>query len=224
MKIQPDFIRNLFSASKLFVVIASATLLIACGSNQPQSMLVDGYIQSSSVLNPDIKGGYRPVNVKVFYLKSDELFSQASFADLYRYPDKALGDTILHMSSHQLLPSQTIELDEQIPNGLKYIAVVAAFRSIDDANWKDIKPIPEKCFTCTGLGLWDPVKIKVDRLSIYLDTGAEYLNTENAQQIVEIEAPDAVEAPKKVEAPEAVDTAKEMNSAKDSARAKNSRW
>jgi type VI secretion system VasD/TssJ family lipoprotein len=151
-------------------------MMLGCGSNQPQSMFVEGYIQSSSILNPDIKGGYRPVNIKVFYLKSDAEFSKASFADLYKYPDKALGDSILHISSHQLLPSQSIEIDEAIPKGLKYIAVVAAFRSLDDAKWKDIKPIPEKCMMCTGDGLWDPIGIKIDRLSVYLDTGAEYNN------------------------------------------------
>ena len=217
MRIQSDFIRNLFSASKLFLTLSLITLLGACGSNQPQPTSVMGYIQSSSVLNPDINGGYRPVNIKVYYLKNNELFSQANFADLYRYPDKALGDSILHISSHQLLPGQSIELNEQVPDGLKHIAVVAAFRSIDDAAWKDIKPVPEKCFTCTGPGLWDPIKIKVDRLSVYLDTGAEYSNTVNTKQSVEIEPPEKVDT---VE----VEKVKEIQNTKDSAQTKNARW
>ena len=148
-------------------------LLSGCGSNQTKIMYIDGSIQAATVLNPDIKGEYKPVNIKVYYLKSDTEFSQAGFADLYKYTDKVLGDSILHISSHQLLPGQSIALEEKVPAGLKYIGVVAAFRHIQNATWKDIKPIPEKCFMCFGSGLWDPIKISIDRLSIQLDLGNE---------------------------------------------------
>tara|TARA_R110001599_G_scaffold185680_1_gene379930 strand:- start:17981 stop:18517 length:537 start_codon:yes stop_codon:yes gene_type:complete len=157
-----------------FLVCLSSFIIVSgCGSNQTISMDIEGNIQATSVLNPDIKGEYKPVNIKVYYLKSDTEFSQAGFADLYKYTDKVLGDSILHISSHQLLPGQTIELEEEVPMGLKYIGVVAAFRHLQNATWKDIKPIPEKCFFCTGPGLWDPITIKVDRLSIQLDLGNE---------------------------------------------------
>ena len=136
-------------------------------------MSIEGSIQAMTVLNPDVNGEYRPVNVKVYYLKSEKEFSQASFKDLYQHPDKALGGSVLHVSSHQLLPGQTTELSEKVPQGMKYIGAVAAFRHIQDAKWKDIKPIPEKCFMCTGPGLWDPIIIKAQRLSIHLDLGNE---------------------------------------------------
>ena len=157
----------------LLFCISAFFILSGCGSNQTKTMYVEGDIQATTILNPDIKGEYKPVNIKVFYLKSDTEFSQAGFADLYKYTDKALGDSILHISTHQLLPGQSIELEEDVPMGLKYIGVVAAFRHLQNATWKDIKAIPEKCFLCTGPGLWDPIMIKVDRLSIQLDLGDE---------------------------------------------------
>jgi len=95
---------------------------------------------------------------------------------------------------------------------LKYIAVVAAFRSIEDSTWKDIKPIPEKCFICIGPGLWDPIKIKVDRLSVYLETGAEYPNSANTKQSIEIEAPEEIK------------TAEEIKSTKDPAQTEFTFW
>lgn len=157
-----------------FLLCLTSFLIISgCGSNQTKSMNIEGNIQATSILNPDIKGEYKPVNIKVYYLKSDTEFSQSGFADLYKYTDKALGDSVLHISSHQLLPGQSVELDEEVPMGVKYIGVVAAFRHLQNATWKDIKPVPEKCFFCFGSGLWDPVIIKVDRLSIELDLGNE---------------------------------------------------
>lgn len=163
---------NKTTSCLLFLLcLAAGFILSGCGSSQTRSMYVEGDIQATTILNPDIKGEYKPVNIKVYYLKSDTAFSQAGFAELYKYTDKVLGDSILHISSHQLLPGQSIELEEEVPMGLKYIGVVAAFRHIQDATWKDIKPIPEKCFLCTGPGLWDPIKISVDRLSIKLDMG-----------------------------------------------------
>ena len=66
-----------------------------------------------------------------------------------------------------------MEIEEQVSSDLKYIGVVAAFRNIQDAKWKTIKAIPEKCFFCTGPGLWDPVTITIDRLTVKLDLGNE---------------------------------------------------
>lgn len=151
--------------------VVAFLFLSGCSSNPNKPIYVVGDIQATTILNPDINGEYRPVNIKIYYLKSDAGFDKAGFADLYKHTDKALGDSILHLSSHQLLPGQSLELQEEVPSGVKFIGVVAAFRHIRDATWKDIKPIPEKCMMCTGPGLWDPVKISVDRLSIKLDLG-----------------------------------------------------
>ena len=174
-------IRTLFSCSTLFVAL-TLVLLSGCASTPaPSAVSVEGSISASNVLNPDRKGGYRPVNIKVFYLKSPEGFGEASFTDLYKYPDAALGGNILDLRSQQVLPGQNIELKEEIPLGLKYIGVIAAFRNLDEASWKDIKPVPEKCFTCTGAGLWEPVNIKLERLSVSIDTGAITTNTQNSK-------------------------------------------
>lgn len=168
-----DIKRRTLTHCCFLLCLTSFFIMSGCSSNQTKSMNIEGNIQATSILNPDIKGEYKPVNIKVYYLKSDTEFSQAGFADLYKYTDKVLGDSILHISSHQLLPGQSIELEEEVPMGLKYIGVVAAFRHLQGATWKDIKPIPEKCFLCFGSGLWDPIMIKVERLSIQLDLGDE---------------------------------------------------
>jgi len=151
--------------------------LSACSSNspepqmQPQPMSVKGKMSATTILNPDLKGGYRPLNVKVFYLKSDAAFSKASFTDIYKHTDQILGPDILHITSHQLLPGQALNISETVPPGLKYIGVVGAFRNLDGASWKDIKAIPLKCEDCEGPGLWNPISIKAQRLAIYLDLG-----------------------------------------------------
>jgi len=161
------------NAIKLLLALTISLALSACGSNPVKSLNVEGSIEATSILNPDINGGYKPVNVKVYYLNSDSEFSHANFTDLYKHTDKVLGSSILHISSHQLRPGQTLEIEEQVSSDLKYIGVVAAFRNIQDAKWKTIKAIPEKCFFCTGPGLWDPVTITIDRLTVKLDLGNE---------------------------------------------------
>ncbi len=156
---------------KLALVLSMALTLVACGSNKSKPMNVEGAIAATTVLNPTIKGEYRPVNIKVYYLVSDKQFSQASFKDLFQSPDKALGEDILHISSHQILPGQSIELAEEVPLGMKYIGAVAAYRNLQGAKWRDIKAVPDKCFFCFGNGLWDPILISAERLSIEIDVG-----------------------------------------------------
>jgi type VI secretion system protein VasD len=165
--------KKLLSRGIISLTFAFA-LLAGCGTlPEPTSVFVEGSIKASNVLNPDIKGGYRPVNIKIFYLKSAEGFSDASFTDLFKYPDKALGGNILDLRTQQVLPGQKIEISEELPLGLRYIGVLAAYRNLDEATWKDIKPVPEKCFSCIGAGLWDPILIKLDRLKVSIDTGTE---------------------------------------------------
>ncbi len=167
------YIRTFVSSSIVSLVFVLLFLSGCASTPAPSAVSVEGTISASNVLNPDLKGGYRPVNIKVFYLKSAEGFAEASFTDLYKYPDKALGGNILDLQTQQILPGQNLTLKGEIPPGLRYIGVIAAYRNLDEATWKDIKPVPEKCFTCTGLGLWDPVSIKLERLSVSIDTGAE---------------------------------------------------
>jgi type VI secretion system protein VasD len=162
-----------FKVIKLLLAATIFLVLSACGSNSVKSLDVEGSIEATSILNPDINGGYKPVNIKVYYLNSDSEFSHANFTDLYKHTDKVLSSSILHISSHQLRPGQTLEIDDKVSSDLKYIGVVAAFMNIQDAKWKTIKAIPEKCFFCTGPGLWDPITITIDKLTVKLDLGNE---------------------------------------------------
>ena len=182
MNIQPGQPGQVIGTLNILLCLVLLISLSACGSNQSKPMSVNGNIQAMTILNPDVNGEYRPVNIKVYYLKSEKAFSQGSFKDLYQHPDKALGNSVLHVSSHQLLPGQMAVLSEKVPQGMKYIGVVAAFRHIQDAKWKDIKPIPEKCFMCSGPGLWDPITITAQRLSIHLDTGNESNQSKDSQE------------------------------------------
>lgn len=167
-------------APHLLLSLAIGLMVIfigGCSSNspepqmQPQPMKVKGKMTATTILNPDLRGGYRPLNVKVFYLKSGTAFAKASFTDIYKHTDQLLGPDILHITSHQLLPGQALNISETVPPGLKYIGVVGAFRNLDGASWKDIKAIPLKCEDCEGPGLWSPISIKAERLAIYLDLG-----------------------------------------------------
>jgi len=174
-------VSTLFSAPRIIRLWCVIALLLVggCANNPNKPIQINGSISATTVLNPDISGKYRPVNIKVYYLKSEGAFNQAGFNDLYNFTDKVLADSVLHISNHQLLPGQSLELKEQAPQGVKYLGVVAAFRNIEDAQWKDIQAVPSKCFFCWGPGLWEPVKIEAERLSIRLDLGKKPATTKN---------------------------------------------
>lgn len=151
---------------QLSLVLSCSLFLAACGSNKPKPATVEGTISASAVINPDLKGEYRPVNIKLFFLKNDATFQQAGFNELFSRTDATLGDELVYVLSKQVLPGQSLKLEEEIPEGTKYVGAIAAFRALEDARWRDIKPVPEKCWSCRGPGLWNPINISIDRLTI----------------------------------------------------------
>lgn len=148
--------------------LVTAIFLVACSSTAPKPVNVEGYIKANAVLNPDIRGQYKPVNLKLYFLKNRTKFDKGSFIDLFHRVDEYLARDLVHVESLQILPGQTLEFERQIPAGADFVGAVAAFRDANSPAWRSIVPIPEKCFTCFGAGLWQPVRIELHGSSVKL--------------------------------------------------------
>ncbi len=104
-------------------------------------------ITASADANPDRTGRPSPVVVRVYQLKTDAAFSAASFADLYENEEKALGAELISRDEFVMEPKQSRTLNVAIAGDTRFVGAIAAFRDIQNAEWRVLVPAPRKGLT-----------------------------------------------------------------------------
>ncbi len=125
------------SWKKLCVVASFCSLLGGCGhltkSSVPEAAMVT--ITASADINPNRDGMASPIVIKIFSLKDDSSFKDASFFALYGSSE---AQTVI------LLPGQSTTVN--IPNrtGVTTVGAMAAFKSLNNTSWKAEAPLGQK--------------------------------------------------------------------------------
>ncbi|WP_428353113.1 type VI secretion system lipoprotein TssJ [Methyloprofundus sp.] len=120
--------------------------------------LGDTKIAVSAKVNPDINNRPSPIVVRVFELKNLGIYTESDFYDLFENYESVLGGDLLASEQFHLNPGDTQTLKNSIATETKYIAVIAAFRDINRAMWRDAAIIPVEKDT--------QILIYVDKLSV----------------------------------------------------------
>ena len=89
-------------------------------------------------VNPDVTGRPSPVTVRVYLLKSRNVFDGADFFALYDRDKETLGADILEREEFQLRPGDTRLIEKPLLAGGAHVAVFAAFRDIERAQWRAV--------------------------------------------------------------------------------------
>ena len=137
-------------------------LLIGCNSSpekpEVEAIILDAKITVSTLVNPDINDRPSPIVVRVYELKSLGNYTEADFYDLFENYESVLGGDLLASEQFHLNPGETHTLKNSVAPETQYIAVIAAFRDINRAMWRDSIVIPVEKNT--------QLLIFVDKLSI----------------------------------------------------------
>jgi type VI secretion system protein VasD len=122
-------------------LLAGLVLLLAgCSSVNPfseeddQPIKLEMVIEAAHDINPDSSGVASPLEIRIYQLKSMTEFEQSDFFTLYN--DEPLGSSLLDTRIFIMSPSQVEELKTELNPETQYIAVIAAYRDIDNADWK----------------------------------------------------------------------------------------
>ena len=113
-----------------------------CGTASPP--LLRGTIKSDTGANPDVRGRPSPVVVRIYELKSVTAFNTADFFSLFDREQEALGAELVGREEYQLRPGENRPYQRQLQPDTKFIGVVAAFRDLENARWKQTAPVPDK--------------------------------------------------------------------------------
>lgn len=141
------------------VAVSYAALLCGC-SGDPEipevpPSIVKARIVAAGDVNPDATGRPSPLVIHYYELKSLGTFEESDFDRLFKDPEGQLGSDLLAYEKIHLVPGESKNLDRDASDGATHIAVIAAYRKLNQANWKDAMPIP---------------KHKTNRVLIYADS------------------------------------------------------
>lgn len=104
-------------------------------------------IAASADTNPDANGRPSPIVVRVYQLKGDAAFTGAEFFPLFDEEQKVLGAEFITRDEFVLAPAERRTLDVTLAPDTRFVGAVAAFRDIQNAEWRAVVPAPRSSMT-----------------------------------------------------------------------------
>ena len=127
-----------------FLAIAVASLILVSCATAPKVPQMTINIDASLSINPDLNLRPSPVVLYIYYLKSSSIFNGARFVELYSNKQEVLGTDLLGVEEMEVSPGESMSLAQrELPEETRVVGAIAAFRDIDNANWRgfiDIDP------------------------------------------------------------------------------------
>ena len=149
------------------ICIIASIVLGACAGGPPKDIVLEGNLIASADINPNREGRASPVTIVIFHLKSADAFLTKDFFNLYNADSGALASDQIQRIDMQIQPGQTLAIASEFDPETTHIGVLAAFRDIDNAEWRAVVALPE-----IGLvGKLNPFSkkklvVSVDKLSV----------------------------------------------------------
>lgn len=146
------------------IVLAGLTvsLLAACAGAPPppppKPTIIQASVEAGAAVNPDNKGRASPIVVRVYELRSLAAFNGADFFSLWDREKELLAADMVAKDEFQLRPGEQKKFERNAQPDTKFVAVIAAFRDIERANWRGSVGIAPNQTT--------PVAIKLDARSV----------------------------------------------------------
>lgn len=123
--------------------LTSLGLLTGCASDpapQPVSLpptLLQLQIVVGSEVNPDTSGLPSPILLRIYELKESSSFNASDFFGLFNDDKTILSGDLVHKNELILKPGEIKQLDIQPEDAVKSLGVFAAFKQLDDAQWRN---------------------------------------------------------------------------------------
>lgn len=102
---------------------------------------------ASKDLNPDISGRPSPMRVKLYELSSRATLDNLEFESAFDRGETLLGEQLLDHATFVLQPGQTITHRFDLEERSAYIAIVAGYRDLGQARWRQIYKVKSHSHT-----------------------------------------------------------------------------
>ncbi|VTU31890.1 MULTISPECIES: type VI secretion system lipoprotein TssJ [unclassified Variovorax] len=132
--------RRAFGAAAL---LSAGLLLAACGSPPPKPVVtqVSITLAAGTDANPDARGRASPLTVRVYALKTTGAFEAADFFSLFEKDQATLGAEMIQREEVLLRPGESKKIEMTLQPDAKAIGVMAAYRDLDHARWREVRAL-----------------------------------------------------------------------------------
>lgn len=138
----------------------------ACGSAPPKPDKAHMTVAATADVNPAADGRPSPIVLRIYQLKDGTKFGNADFFALFDMDQQTLGGDLLNREEVELTPGEKRELDFTVAGEAKYLAVLAAYRDIRNAQWRVVQAAPKKGLK--NLVKKDAISISAGRTAVTL--------------------------------------------------------
>lgn len=121
----------------LIILITAVLSLTGCASlfgPAPTELALS--IEASPHLNPNSEGRPSPVVLRIYELNEVSAFDNSDFFSLYDTEAETLGKFIVFKQELEIKPGQTLKLERNAKDEARYLAVLAAYRDLDNSRWR----------------------------------------------------------------------------------------
>ena len=123
---------NILRLLPIISCICMFTVLTACSFPTK----IDTQVLVSFDTNPDANGRPSPLVIRIYELKSINIFNNSDFYNLYYDKEDTLGGDLLSRKEFELSPGGGREIFHKASDQTRYLGVIAAYRNIDQARWR----------------------------------------------------------------------------------------
>jgi type VI secretion system protein VasD len=114
-----------------------------CATSAPQPTAINAQVSATEDVNISRAGEPSPIFLRFYELKSDALFSAATFDQLYEGAPAVLGENLQGSQELFLAPDESKTVSREFKQGSRFLGVLAAYQDIENATWRAVIPVAE---------------------------------------------------------------------------------
>lgn len=107
---------------------------------------VKSEITATADLNPDRNHRPSPVVLLMFQLSAVDAFNNADFFSLYDPAAATIAADMIERTEMTIQPGEVRPFEAEFDEEARYVGFVAAFRDVENAQWRAVVPLPDKGF------------------------------------------------------------------------------
>lgn len=121
----------------IITIILAVVVTPGCFTKKgPAPTLLLAKILTSSHLNPNADGEPSPIIVRLYELRSIGKFKNSDFFSLFDDETITLANDLVVREEFRFNPNETKTLNRELNPATRYIGISAAFRDLEEANWR----------------------------------------------------------------------------------------
>jgi type VI secretion system protein VasD len=128
------------TVSGLFLLLSLGAM--GCSSSTPAKepekcklQIISAAIISSPYINPTTEGEPRPVQLRLYQLKTDTSFQNASFERIWKDDKEALGEDLVKVEEFPVYPDSRTELKFERAEPAQFLIAAGLFREPKGRSW-----------------------------------------------------------------------------------------